>query len=101
MAVGFNRVNIMTQAEAEALVAGQKIQYWDGRIATVTIAATEVSPPPPPPEGTVLMGTYAHRDAKVGETGKKLTIIFDAEPEPRPIYRIWSYDFIRAAPVPL
>lgn len=69
----------MTQEEAEALVAGQKIQYWDGRVATVTQAAGEIidSPPDPP--------------------ARKIHIIFDAEPDPRPTYRIKSFDFLRAS----
>ena len=71
----------MTQEEAEALHPGQKIQYWDGRFATVTEAAGEIIDKPPDPPC------------------RKVTIIFDAEPEPQPVYRIKSFDFIRATPV--
>jgi hypothetical protein len=70
----------MTQEEAEALTAGQQIQYWDGRIATVAVAASDpvVSPPDLDPV-------------------RKVTIQFDADPDPKPQYRIKSFDFIRAA----
>ena len=69
----------MTQEEAETLVAGDKIQYWDGRIATVVEGAGEVIDNPPAPP---------HR---------KVKIVFDAEPDPKPFYRIKTADFIRAA----
>ena len=72
----------MTQEEAEALVAGQKIQYWDGRIATVVEPAGEVIDRPP--------------DLPC----RKIKILFDEEPDPKPFYRIKSFDFIRAAPMP-
>jgi hypothetical protein len=64
----------MTKAAAEALIAGQKIQYWDGRIATVTSPASE---------------------STVGE----IFIVFDAEPDPKPVYHIKSEDFTRAEPI--
>ena len=70
----------MTQEEAEALTGGEKIQYWDGRVATVTAPAAD------------------YTDPITQEACKRLSVIFDAEPDPRPVYRIKSYDFIRATP---
>lgn len=82
MVVGFNPKNSMTQAEAEALVGGAKMQYWDGRVATVTVPATD------------------YTDPITQEVCKRISIVFDAEADPKPVYRIKSYDFIRAAAVP-
>jgi hypothetical protein len=73
------KARTMTQQEAEALQVGQKIQYWDGRIATVTQAADVPTGTPPV---------------------SKVHIVFDAEPDPKPTYRIKSFDFIRATLVP-
>jgi hypothetical protein len=64
----------MTEQQASALVAGQKIQYWDARIATVTITAQEPD---------------------VGE----VAIVFDADPDPKPVCHIKVYDFLRAEPL--
>jgi hypothetical protein len=64
----------MTVTQAEALVAGQKIVYWDGRIATVT------SPASAPTVGEVY-------------------IVFDAEPDPKPVCQIQTNDFMRAEPL--
>jgi hypothetical protein len=66
----------MTAAQAEALVAGQKIQYSDGRVATVTISASEPD---------------------VGE----VTIVFDADTQnPKSVCHIKVYDFVRAELLP-
>jgi len=72
----------MTQEEAEALQPAQKIQYWDGRIATVIEAAGAIIDVPP---------DLPHR---------KVKIVFDLDPDPKPFYRIKTVDFIRAALLP-
>ena len=74
----------MTQAQAEALIAGQKIQYADGRIATVIQAAT-IPPPMPPPMTDVFPSGVAN-----------VSISFDADPEPKPVCQIKVHDFLRA-----
>jgi hypothetical protein len=60
----------MTKEEAEGVLApGSKIQYWDGRIATVTSPLN---------------------------VDNEFAIKFDAEPSPQPTYYIKSDDFLRA-----
>ena len=66
----------MTQEQAEALVTGQKIKYWDGRIAEITSTAAE-------------------------PTAGEVYIVFDADVNlnPKPVYQIKSNDFMRAEPL--
>lgn len=68
----------MTDEQAEALIAGQKIKYWDGRIATVVTPATETTIPPSTDPVDVI------------------TIVFDADADPKPQFFIQCTDFIRA-----
>jgi hypothetical protein len=74
----------MTQADAEALTPGQKIQYLDGRIATVTVGA--VTPPPVPPPLTDVFPSGV----------PYVSIVFDADPEPKPVCQIKVHDFVKA-----
>jgi hypothetical protein len=74
----------MTQITAMALMEGQKISYWDGRVATVIKAAT-VPPVLPPPSFPDPM--------------HEVDIIFDADEEPQPVYTIKVNDFMRAEPI--
>lgn len=76
---------------AESLIAGQKIQYWDGRIATVTIPYT-------PPVVVVAASTLP--PGPVEETGGNIGIVFDATPDPKPVAYVKSYDFRLAEPMP-
>lgn len=71
----------MTKEIAETLIAGQKIKYWDDRIATVIQAAAAPVPMPPP---------------LVSDPTPVITISFDAEPDPKPTCVIKSNDFMRA-----
>lgn len=62
----------MTAAEAQALIAGDKIQYTDNRIATV---------------------------GGNNNTAEEVEITFDADADPKPIAYIKYWDFIREAKV--
>jgi hypothetical protein len=61
----------MNAETARTLVTGQKIKYWDDRIATVTVAWD----------------------------GTGVTIVFDADPDPKPTCYIKDVDFMRAEPL--
>jgi hypothetical protein len=88
MVATFHLEKIMTREQAEALIPGQKIRYWDDRIATVTQAATAPVPPPAP-----FAGLYPSDVPFV-------TIVFDADTiDPKPIYQIKVHDFMRAEPL--
>jgi hypothetical protein len=69
-----NYLKNMDAAGAQALIAGSKIKYWDGRIATVVVA--------------------------YNASTDEVVIEFDADTQnPKPRHFIKSYDFLRAEPV--
>lgn len=61
----------MSAEVARGLIAGQKIKYWDDRIATVTIPWD----------------------------GSGVTISFDTDADPKPTCYIKDIDFMRAEPL--
>jgi hypothetical protein len=74
----------MNQAAAEALTAGQKILYWDGRVATITQAATVPVALPPP---------------LMSDGIPEISLNFDQDPDPKSVYVVKSNDFMRAEPM--
>lgn len=64
---------------ARTLIAGQKIKYWDDRIATITIPY--IPPVPPVQRG-------------------EIALVFDADTqEPKSVHFIWDNDFRLAEPL--
>jgi hypothetical protein len=76
---------------AKTLIVGQKIKYWDERIATVTVAYTPPVAVMAAEEGTE---TFAVKGTE-GEIG----IVFDEMPDPKPVHYVLDRDLRMAEPL--